>query len=172
MAETQKIERTYVIPLRNVWMKAPSYKRSRKSVNEIKSFIARHMKVPGHDTEKVKLDVYLNNEVWFRGAKKPPARIKVKAIKEGDIVRVELAEMPVGISFTKAKHERMHKKADKKQVVEKKEEVKTDEDKKEEQEKEKSVAIANEKAAEKAAKAEKHTVKKKEPQIHRMALKK
>src|SRR3989344_5150740 len=98
MAETKQtikqIEREYIIPLRKEWSKVPRYKRAAKSVKAVKKFIVRHMKVPERDTKKVKLDVYLNNELWFRGTRNAYNKIKVKARKDGEIVNVELAEIP------------------------------------------------------------------------------
>ncbi len=176
MAENKSVmEREYIIPLRREWMKVARYKRARRSVMEIKAFVARHMKVLDRDLSKVKLDSYLNNELWFRGAKKPPAKIKVRVKKDGDLVRVELAEIPDIIKFAKAKNERRHKKPDKKKAepkAEEKKEEKTEEEKKKEEEKEKSVEKMHERIAEKAAKAQKHTTKAKEESFHRMALKK
>lgn len=170
MAEVKSVmEREYVIPLRSAWRKAANYKRARKAIMEIKSFIARHMKVAERDLDKVKLDVYLSNEVWFRGSRKPPVRIKVKAIKEGELVRVELADVPDVIKFNKAKQEKMNKASEKKvetkaeekkeTKTEEKKEKKTEEQVKEEKEKEKSVALLREKQADMDAKALKHTVK-------------
>ncbi len=175
MAEVN--QREYVIPLRKEWMKVPRYKRTSKSVKAIKEFVAKHMKVPERDLNKVKLDVYLNNELWFRGMKKPPAKVKVLAKKDGEIVRVEMAEVPEMVKFLKARHERRHKKSEKK---EKKEEVKpsateeeTSEKKENEKEKSKSVEQAQTKALEKSANVQKHTVQtQKGPQIQRKALKK
>ena len=179
MAETQThahVEREYNVPLREVWRKKTSYKRTRKAVMELKAFIAKHMKVPGHDIEKVKLDVYLNNEMWSRGSSKPPAFIKVKARKDGELVHVTLAKAPEYVVFAKSKHMRRHVKSDKKEVKsekkEEKSEEKTVEDKKVESEKEQSVAVANEKLAEQQAKAQKHTSTIKTPKINRMAMKK
>lgn len=183
MAETktQIIEREYTIPLRRVWLRVPQYKRTGKAVKAIKEFIAKHMKVPDRDVSKVKLDIYFNNELWFRGKTNPPAKVKVKVRKEGDIVRVEFAEVPEYVKFLKAKHSRLHKKEEKKaeKQGEKKEEIKPEETKEEkaeerknEVEKEKSVEQANIKLAEQAARAEKHLTPKKEPRIRRMALKK
>ena len=176
-------EREYVIPLRKEWMKVARYKRTRRAVKEIKNFIARHMKVADRDVDKVKLDVYLNNELWFRGCKKPPAKIKVKAKREGEEVLVELVDLPEKWKFAKKRQDKVHKKVEKKKVEkkeEKKEEPKTEEEKKEEEEKKreekekaKSSAIAQEKATEKMVKAQKHTVQSgKGPQIQRKALKK
>ena len=69
--EMQKLEREYIIPLRSEWRKVANYRRTGRAVKAIKKFIAKHMKVPDRDLDKVKLDMYLNNELWFRGRKKP-----------------------------------------------------------------------------------------------------
>ena len=100
-AKIQTIEREYVIPLRREWVKVPRYKRTFKSVKAVKEFIARHMRVADRNLDKIKLDVYLNNELWFRGGKTPFSKIKVKAKKEGEIVKVELAEIPEHVKFLK-----------------------------------------------------------------------
>ncbi len=176
MAEqkTEKIEREYIIPLRREWRKASYYKRSSKAVKAIKEFIAKHMKVKDRDVNKVKLDSYLNNDIWFRGSKKPPAKVKVKATKEGDIVSVTFAEIPQFVKFLKLKHSKKHKKSDKKPEgkEEVKKEEKTEEQKKDEQEKEKATENQNMKLAEQQAKTQKHLTQKKPESFHRMALKK
>lgn len=178
MAETKttKLEREYVIPLRKHWVHVQEYKRAAKAVKAIKEFIARHMKVQDRDLDKVRVDNYLNSEIWSRSAGKPPARIKVKAIKEGEIVRVELAEMPEYWKFHKSKRDRLHKQSEKKEApsVEQKGETKTEEQKTDEKEKEKSTAILHEKEAKQEAKASKHTGKVDKNKTHpqRMALQK
>lgn len=173
--------REYIIPLRREWMKVPRYKRTRKSVIAIKKFVAKHMKVEDRDVDKVKLDVYLNNEMWFRGVKKPFNKIKVKVSKLDDgSVKVDFVEVPEHVKFLKARQEKIHKKVEKKAEVkeekkEKSEEEKKDEESKKEAEKEKVTATreAMEKIAEKTANVEKHIVKtSKAPAINRMALKK
>ena len=173
-AQTKTLIREYIIPLRRVWLRVPEYKRAGKAVKAIKQFIAKHMKVAERDLDKVKLDVYFNNEIWFRGRTNPPAKVKVRAVKEGEIVRVELAETPKHVEFLKKKHEKFRKEAEKKdepkQQEEKKEE-KTEEQKKDEAEKGKAVEELNLKQAEQQAKAEKHITKIKEPEIQRMAMK-
>src|SRR3989304_10170013 len=118
-------EREYVIPLRKAFLKVPGYRRAGKAARAIKIFIAKHMKVPERDIGKVKVDMYLNNEVWYRGKTNPPSKIKVKAIREGDIVKVEFVESPEHIKFLKAKHEKFHKPEEKKKE-EKKEEAKAE----------------------------------------------
>lgn len=169
--ETKKLEREYTIPLRSAWLKVPSHERSRKAVKTIKKFLAKHMHVTDRDPDKVKIDILFNNQVWFRGKANPPTKVKVKAIKEGEIVRVTFAEEPAHLKFHKARHARIHVKADSK--PEEKKEVKTEEEKKNETEKEKSVESQNIKQVEQDAKALKHTTKSQKAQHpQRMALKK
>jgi large subunit ribosomal protein L31e len=194
--ETKTETREYTIPLRKEWRKVANYRRAGRAAKHIKKFIARHMKVPERDLSKVKLDMYLNNEIWFRGKTKPPAKIKVKVIKEDDIVKVYLAETPEVHKFAKQKHEKRHKEAEQPKEAPKEEKPKEEdlgssqgadesrgrasksesgksqEEKKDEKEKEKSAAISKEKVAETQAKAQKHTIQKKEPSYHRTALKK
>jgi len=173
----KKIEREYVIPLRRFWQNVPDYERSRKAVKTIKKFIAKHMKIYDRDLDKIKLDVHMNNEVWFRGRASPPSKIKVRAIKENGIVKVELADMPEFLKFHKARVEKRHQKAEKSvapavQAPTTTEPAKTEEQKKDEKEKEKATAEANTKLADQQAKVQKHTSKVKEESYHRVALKK
>jgi len=175
MAEN-KTEREYVIPLRRAWRNVPIYERTGKAVKAIKKFVAKHMKIQDRDISKVKLDVYFNNELWFKGRASPPSKIKVKLRKEGELVHVTFAEIPKYVEHLKKKHEKVHKKAEKpveKPVEEKKEEVKSEEQKTEEKEKEKSVAEAGLKEAKIQTKVDKHTTKvDKQQHPQRMALKK
>ncbi len=171
-----KIEREYTIPLRRFFLGMPQYERTGRAVKTIKKFIAKHMKVPDRDVNKVKLDVYFNNELWFRGRASPPSKIKVKATKEGDIVTVTFVEIPRYVQLLKAKHDKRNKPADKKdkpkEVKEEKEE-KTEEEKKAEKEKETSAAQQSMKEAKLDSKAQKHTTKPQKAQHpQRMALQK
>lgn len=189
MAEDKKnsnVEREYVVPLRREWSKVARYKRTNKAVKAVKEFMVRHMKVRDRDLKKVKIDRYLNEELWFRGIKNPPSRIKVKARMDGEFVRVELAELPANLKFKKAREEKRSKKAEEKvkpkeeskeplttsPIVEKKEE--SLEEAKETAEKKASVVAAGEKMEKEAAKKVKHQTKKdKEPKHpHRMTLRK
>ena len=173
--EVQKLEREYIIPLRKEWQKVANYRRTGRAVKAIKKFIAKHMKVPNRDTDKVKLDIYLNQEVWFKGRRKPPAKIKVRAVKEGDMVKVYLVEEPAHIKFLKAKQEKRHKSTDKPFVAPKKEdkkEEKSEEQKNEEKEKEQAVAEARAGEIKMDQKAQKHLSKVKGESHHRMALQK
>lgn len=186
----EKLEREYIIPLREKVRNVPRYRKTEKAIKSVKEFIAKHMKVIDRDLRKVKIDKYLNEILWMRGIKNPIHKIKVKAIKEGDIVRVEAVDYPERLKFKKAREERIEgkakavveKKKKEKEAAEKKEEPKTDEEKKDEAEKKeetegkKAATIEAGKEMEKAAgKKMKHqaTGKIKEPKhVHRMALQK
>jgi len=191
------LERIYIIPLRRQWLKVPQYRRATKAVKAIKEFLVRHMKIYDRDLDKIKIDVILNNEIRFKGMRKPPLKIKVKAVKyDNEIVRAELAEIPEAVKYKIEREKRQKEKAEKKGEkkkegkVEKKEEKeelekKVEEEKKEEEkeekpeetkekeEKEKSVREAGFKIAKEEHKRMKHKVTgKKQPKIHRMALQK
>ncbi len=170
--KTEKIEKEYVIPLRKKTRVVPRYKRANKAIKTIKEFLVRHMKIRDRDLKKVKLDKYLNEAVWFKGIKKPPIRIKVKAVKEGDIVRVELSDMPEKLKFKKLREEKRERKA--KEIFEKKksmmakakesmqkpkEEKQTQEEKVEEKEKKSAVVEAGKEIEKAAAKQTKHATK-------------
>lgn len=170
------IEREYIVPLRAEWLKVPTYKRATKAVKALKQFMLQHMKVYDGDMRKIKIDIYLNNELRFRGIAKPPSRIKVKAIKYDDgIVEVKLVNLPKHIEFEIARKARkdlemMQKSAGKKEeakVEEKKEEAK------DKQEKETSSKLATEQIDKAAANQMKHTTKTSQetPKIQRKALK-
>ena len=170
------MEREYIIPLRRVWRNVPQYERTGKAIKAIKIFIAKHMKVTDRDVKNVKLDVYFNNEIWFRGRANPPAKIKVKAKKDGELVHVSFAETPKFVERLKKQHSKLHKATDKpieKSTEEKKEDSRTEEQKTEEVEKEKSTAEAGMKEAKLQAKTDKHVTKvEKAKHPQRMALKK
>lgn len=172
------LEREYTVPLRKGWLKVPEYKRANKAVKTLKEFLARHMKVYDRDLRKIKVDIFLNNEIRFRGMKKPPAKIRVKAKKFDDgIVKVELITLPAHIKFAKLKQEKIKEEIKKKveeRAEEKKEvetpkeekaEVKAEAKEKEEASKEETLKIAEKQAIEK-----KHTSKDKKVLIRRRAL--
>ena len=120
--ETKNIEREYVIPLRKQVKKVPRYKKANKAVKTIKEFLVRHMQVRDRDLNKVKIDRHLNEMVWFRGIKRPPAKVKVKAVKDDKgIVRVESIQLMEGLKFKKTREEKRESnvKEKKKSLVEK-----------------------------------------------------
>ncbi len=169
--EAKKVlEREYIVPLRKGWLKVPEYKRANKAVKTLKEFLARHMKIYNNDLRNIKLDIDLNNEIRFRGMKKPPAKIKVKAVKfEDGIVRVELVDIPEKLKFKRLREEKKAKANEKKaKVVPKvKKEEKTEEEKMEEKEKLEADKEQGEKLSKEKAKQEKHVSKDKKVQIRK-----
>lgn len=174
-----KLEREYVIPLRKQLNKVPRYKKANKAIKTIKEFLVRHMKIRDGDLKKIKIDKYLNEEIWFRGIRKPPNKIKVKVIKENDIVRVELSDFKDKLKFKKAREDKREEKAE--EVVKSKKaaakpeehahestsdhahpEEKTEEEKKEEKEKKSAVVEAGQQIEKSLAKKAKHETARKE----------
>lgn len=177
--KTNKIEREYVIPLRRRYQHVARYKKTPKAVKTIKEFLVRHMKIYERDLRKIKIDKYLNEYLWFRGIKNPPHKVKVKVIKEGDIVKVELLNLPDKLKFKKAREEKRELKAKKalektkssmqkaKESLQKSKSEESDKDtkekteekeekKQEEKEKKSAVIEANQKQQKQQSKAQKH----------------
>ena len=75
-------EKFYTINLKDVWM-APRIKRAPKAVKVVKDFVKRRMKV-----DDVKISNAVNEEIWKRSIKKPPRKIKIRAVKdkEGQVI--------------------------------------------------------------------------------------
>ena len=97
----EKIEREYIIPLREKSRPVPRYKKTPKAVKTIKEFLVRHMKIRDRDLKKIKIDPFLNEVLWFRGIKRHPHKIKVKVTKKGEIVEVFAVDLPKQIEFKK-----------------------------------------------------------------------
>lgn len=162
--EIVELEREYIVPLKKGVLNVPQYRRAKKAIRILKEFIVKHMKVRDRDLKKVKIDMYLNNELWFRGIKKPANKIKVKAKKINGIVYVELADVPEVVGYKMAWAEKQKNKVDKSKVKapEKKEEVVDKDndgvdDKVEEKETKKAGAERDAKAGKVAVKKIKHT---------------
>ncbi len=167
--ENNKSFKEYTVPLRNKWHNTVRYRKAEKAVKCLKEYMARHMKIYDRDLNKVKLDKYVNETLWKRGVKKPPAKIKVKARKNDEgIVEVKLAEIPRDIEMRikkekekekEAKKEKESEKAAKEKETSEKEEMNEDSDeaKEEEKEKEEAVKQVEKETAKKQHKEKKHT---------------
>jgi len=187
--KTEKLEREYTIPLREKCRPVPRYRKTEKAIKTIREFLVRHMKIRDRDLNKIKIEKNLNEVIWLRGIKKPPHKIKVKAIKEGGIVRVEAMDLPKRIEVKKTREAKIiaraseagkKKKAEQKAAGQEAEplatsstssqsKAKTDEEKKDEAEKkttEKKKVAAGAETAQKAAEAAaKATKKQKAPKV-------
>ena len=174
------LEREYAIPLRRKWMKTVRYKKTNKAVKAVKEFLVRHMKVYDRDLNKIKLDIHLNEFIWAKGIKNPPSRVSVRAIKEGDIVRVELLAPSEKLKFKKQRLERRSQKglenvSKKKTLLERarasgkatsdsENPQEKEDDRKEASEKKSAVVESGREQAKAAAKSSKHMTKDKKNQ--------
>lgn len=83
----ENLTRVYTINLGKAWL-TPEYKRTDRVVNMIREFAQKHMK-----SEEIKLDQYLNRQIWSRGKTNPPRKVRVKMAKDEDgVVTVSLYE--------------------------------------------------------------------------------
>ncbi len=117
----EKTEKEYVISLRKKYKHAVRYKKTPKAIKSIKEFLVNHMKIYDRDLNKIKIDQNVNEYMWARGIKNPPHKIKVKAVKEGDIVRVSLVDLPAKLKYKKLREEKLEREA--KDIKEKKKSV-------------------------------------------------
>lgn len=132
------MERTYIIPLRREWLKAPMYKRTGKAVKATRAFLQKHMKM-----ERVKLGRFLNMHIWTNGKSNPPHKIEVSAEvmkdDDGDFVYAEM----VGVKKESLKPVLEEKKKEEK-IEEVKEESQKEKEAEEKQKVLKEVALEKE----------------------------
>lgn len=119
---TPVLERTYNVPLRREYQKAPRWKRTEKAVVGLRQFLSKHMK-----SENILLSTSLNNELWKHGIKNPPHHVKVTATKDKEgVVHAEL----FGEKKESAKTKKAVKEEKKESTVSKRETGKVTEEKK------------------------------------------
>ncbi len=125
--------RTMTVPLRRAWNAARKY-RARAAMKFLRSFVARHAKV---DEEKVRIHESVNHEIWKRGAQKPPRRIQIVWVKQGELVWVYTVEAAKELEKEKKTEKSEKKPAEKPEKKEKKAKKEKTKEKKEKEEKEK-----------------------------------
>ena len=72
---SQELERVYTINLGKVLL-SPNNQRAKRAINMIKEFARHHMK-----TQQIKLEEDLSHQIWHRGIRHPPRKIRVKMTK-------------------------------------------------------------------------------------------
>jgi len=72
---SQELERVYTINLGKVLL-SQSQHRAVRAINMIKEFARHHMKV-----EEIKIEEELAHQVWARGVRSPPRKIRVRMSK-------------------------------------------------------------------------------------------
>jgi len=135
--------RTYIVPLRREWCRAPRYKRTPRAVRAVENFVQRHMKARDG---VVKITPELNMLLWENGIKNPPAKIHVDVKKDDkDVITVQIHGKPFPVKEEKKEEasglaakvmEKLGKKPPVKAKTEKEPEVKKEEPKVSEEKKE------------------------------------
>jgi len=72
---SQELERVYTINLGKVKL-SQSQHRAVRAINMIREFARHHMKV-----EKIKIEEELAHQIWARGIRRPPRKIRVRMSK-------------------------------------------------------------------------------------------
>ncbi len=72
---SQELERVYTINLGKVLL-SPDNQRAKRAINLVKEFARHHMK-----TQEIKIEEDLSHQIWKRGIKHPPRKIRVKMTK-------------------------------------------------------------------------------------------
>ena len=85
---SQELERVYTIPLGTVKI-SQSQHRAVRAINMIREFARHHMKV-----ETIKIDEELARDMWARGVRNPPRKVRVRMTKtdEGYILVTKYSE--------------------------------------------------------------------------------
>ncbi len=127
--KTNAVEREYVIPLRARCRIVPRYKKANKAVKTVKEFLAKHMRVVDRDLNKIKLDNAVNEAIWSRGIKNPIPKVKVKAVRDGENIKVTLVELSKKAIAKKRKLEKRESEVKESKKAKESKETKENEDK-------------------------------------------
>lgn len=87
-------------------------KRVRRAVALLRKFVARHGKVA---EKNVRISAKLNTLMWINGVQKPPRKVKIRVVKEGEIAKAYLHDEQV----KKAEMKKEEKKETPKEEVQK-----------------------------------------------------
>jgi large subunit ribosomal protein L31e len=80
------MERVYTIPLRREYRKAAIWRRTKRAMNEVRTFLSKHMK-----SDDVRIGTDVNEFLWKHGGKNPPHKVKVTVTKdENNVVKASL----------------------------------------------------------------------------------
>lgn len=77
-------EKIYNVNLNEAYKKNDT-RRAPYAMRLLRDYIQTHAKV-----KEVKIGANLNHAIWSKSASKPPHSIRVKAVKDGDVAKVEL----------------------------------------------------------------------------------
>jgi large subunit ribosomal protein L31e len=72
---SQELERVHTINLGKVLL-SPNNQRAKRAINMVKEYASRHMK-----TQEIKIEESLSHQIWKRGIRHPPRKIRVMMTK-------------------------------------------------------------------------------------------
>ena len=167
---SQELERVYTINLGKVLL-SPNNQRAKRAINMVKEFARHHMK-----NEQIKIEEDLSHQIWKRGIKHPPRKIRVKMTKtdegfilvspyeeeiESEVKPTEEKEKPTLETKPEGEIKKPEAKPEENKETETKKETKTKEPKPAKETKAKEPKPAKEtKAKSKTEKSEKKSTKK------------
>jgi large subunit ribosomal protein L31e len=108
-------KRTYTVPLRKEWLKVPRWRRSKRAVDALHSYLEKHTK-----TENVKISNWLNQAIWKDGGKNPPAKVEIEVKIENRKVQDKKTKKEIDVPFAVAELATLPKRAER--LTKKKEE--------------------------------------------------
>ena len=134
------LERTYNVPLRKGFQKAPKYRRTKKAVNVLREFLSKHMK-----SDNIKIGRYLNLKLWEDGIKNPPHHVKVNVTKDSEgVVKAEIVGAPEEKKAEAPKKRKVTEKKGEEGIEKALEELKEKTDKIKEEQKDKAKEVQEE----------------------------
>jgi len=99
---SQELERVYTINLGKVLL-SPNNQRAKRAVNMVKEYARHHMK-----TQEIKIEESVNHQIWKRGIKHPPRKIRVRMTKTDEgFVLVSPYEKEIEESVQPAKEKKI-----------------------------------------------------------------
>jgi len=98
-------EKIFTINIRKRIIGVPRWKRSLRAIRVVKDYLKKHMK-----SDNVKIGKMMNDTIWERSMQKPPAKIRIKAIKTDEgVVKAELLGYVFPEELTQKKEEKKEK---------------------------------------------------------------
>ncbi|MEW6294684.1 MAG: 50S ribosomal protein L31e [Candidatus Diapherotrites archaeon] len=115
---------SYIVPLKEVFVKCSRGQRAKKAIAFLKKFIRKHKRV---DLESISLSQELNESIWSRGIHNIPRRLEIELLEEeGKVIAFLKGEKELK-EWEKAKKEK--KKAEEEKAKEKAEKEKAEKEK-------------------------------------------
>lgn len=81
-------EKIFNLNLRKQFVKVARWRRAKDFTQLLRKILKKKLK-----TDKIKIDKKLNEKIWERGMENPPAKLRIKTVKQDDgTFKIELME--------------------------------------------------------------------------------